>query len=186
MLLDSESTGPESNSLRDARPLAITQEQYQAFLDRHAQQSSLIPEDNDTMKDSYLLLDEKMWQVYAYFERQHDNDGAPVSWTVVMAARNRVDQFWTSALRRHFLIQDSTKVILGASGNFQMDETVSIRLAGVVIESAVSCSFTSIDLWWSKSHAHAPRMINGSITSQARRCSERTAQTCGLICCCNT
>lgn len=61
LLLDSENTGPDSNSLRDARNLTITKEQYQAFLDRHARQTSLVPEDNDAMKDSYLLIDEKMW-----------------------------------------------------------------------------------------------------------------------------
>ncbi|KAG9312447.1 hypothetical protein JVU11DRAFT_6831 [Chiua virens] len=60
LLLDSENTGPDTNSLRDARHLTITKEQYQAFLDRHAQQKSLVPEDNDAMKDSYLLIDEKM------------------------------------------------------------------------------------------------------------------------------
>ncbi|KIJ19619.1 hypothetical protein PAXINDRAFT_161168 [Paxillus involutus ATCC 200175] len=51
LLLNSENTGPESNSLRDARDLTITKEQYQAFLDRHAKQTSL---------DSYLLIDERM------------------------------------------------------------------------------------------------------------------------------
>ncbi|KAF8839231.1 radical SAM enzyme [Paxillus ammoniavirescens] len=60
LLLDPENTGPESNSLRDARDLIITKEQYQAFLDRHAKQTSLVPEDNDALKDSYLLIDEGM------------------------------------------------------------------------------------------------------------------------------
>lgn len=61
LLLDSENTGPDSNSLRDARHLTVTKEQYQAFLDRHKAQESLVPEDNDAMKDSYLLIDENMW-----------------------------------------------------------------------------------------------------------------------------
>ncbi|KAF8553083.1 radical SAM enzyme [Imleria badia] len=60
LLLDAENTGPDSNSLRDARKLTITKEQYQVFLDRHKEQKSLVPEDNDAMKDSYLLIDEKM------------------------------------------------------------------------------------------------------------------------------
>ncbi|KAG8215684.1 hypothetical protein J3R82DRAFT_7558 [Butyriboletus roseoflavus] len=60
LLLDSENTGPDSNSLRDARSLTVTKEQYKAFLDRHAGQTSLVPEDNDAMKDSYLLIDEEM------------------------------------------------------------------------------------------------------------------------------
>ena len=46
--------------MRDARGLVITDEQFQAFLDRHKDQPSLVPESNEVMKDSYLLLDEEM------------------------------------------------------------------------------------------------------------------------------
>jgi len=60
LLLDGENTGAESNSLRDGRDLVITKEQFQAFLDRHKGQKSLVPEDNEAMKDSYLNLDEHM------------------------------------------------------------------------------------------------------------------------------
>lgn len=60
LLLDSENTGAETGSLRDARKLVITKDQFQAFLDRHALQKCLVPEDNDAMKDSYLNLDEEM------------------------------------------------------------------------------------------------------------------------------
>ncbi|KAF9221181.1 radical SAM enzyme [Gyrodon lividus] len=60
LLLDSENTGAATGSLRDARHLTITREQFQAFLDRHASQKSLVPEDNESMKDSYLNLDEEM------------------------------------------------------------------------------------------------------------------------------
>lgn len=60
LLLDSENTGAETGSLRDARNLVITKDQFQAFLDRHSSQNSIVPEDNDAMKDSYLNLDEKM------------------------------------------------------------------------------------------------------------------------------
>lgn len=60
LLLDSENTGAETGSLRDARNLIITNEQFKAFLDRHASQKCMVPEDNDAMKDSYLNLDEKM------------------------------------------------------------------------------------------------------------------------------
>lgn len=67
LLLDSENTGPETNSLRDARHLTITKEQYQAFLDRHKGQKSLVPEDNDAMKDSYLLIDERMRYAHVSF-----------------------------------------------------------------------------------------------------------------------
>ncbi|KAF8123295.1 hypothetical protein EV363DRAFT_1180238 [Boletus edulis] len=60
LLLDSENTGAETGSLRDARHLTITTEQFEGFLQRHASQTCLVPEDNDAMKDSYLNLDEKM------------------------------------------------------------------------------------------------------------------------------
>jgi radical S-adenosyl methionine domain-containing protein 2 len=60
LLLDGENTGDKSNSLRDGRDLVITDEQFQAFLDRHKAQKSLVPEDNEAMKDSYLNLDEEM------------------------------------------------------------------------------------------------------------------------------
>ncbi|KIK97541.1 hypothetical protein PAXRUDRAFT_214771 [Paxillus rubicundulus Ve08.2h10] len=60
LLLDAENTGAATGSLRDARHLTITREQFQAFLDRHASQTCLVPEDNESMKDSYLNLDEEM------------------------------------------------------------------------------------------------------------------------------
>ncbi|KAF8159530.1 hypothetical protein B0H34DRAFT_703868 [Crassisporium funariophilum] len=60
LLLDGENTGDASHSLRDATKLIITDEQYQSFLERHKQQKSLVPEDNEAMKDSYLNLDEDM------------------------------------------------------------------------------------------------------------------------------
>ncbi|EGO03598.1 hypothetical protein SERLA73DRAFT_119288 [Serpula lacrymans var. lacrymans S7.3] len=60
LLLDSENTGQETGSLRDARKLVIKDEQFKAFLDRHKDQKCLVPEDNQSMKDSYLNLDEEM------------------------------------------------------------------------------------------------------------------------------
>ncbi|KAF8521385.1 hypothetical protein BU17DRAFT_45765 [Hysterangium stoloniferum] len=62
LLLEGENTGKETNSLRDGRDLVISKEQFEAFLDRHKVQKSLVPEDNEAMKDSYLLLDENMRQ----------------------------------------------------------------------------------------------------------------------------
>ena len=63
LLLDGENTGSETGSIRDARDLVISDQQFKAFLERHKEQKSLVPEDNDTMKDSYLLLDENLWYV---------------------------------------------------------------------------------------------------------------------------
>jgi radical S-adenosyl methionine domain-containing protein 2 len=60
LLLDGENTGSTTGSLRDARNLTITSEQFKAFLDRHARQGCLVPEDNESMRDTYLNLDERM------------------------------------------------------------------------------------------------------------------------------
>jgi len=60
LLLDSENTGQATGSLRDARDLVITDEQFSAFLDRHKCQRCLVPESNEAMRDSYLNLDEEM------------------------------------------------------------------------------------------------------------------------------
>ncbi|KAF9475013.1 hypothetical protein BDN70DRAFT_996711 [Pholiota conissans] len=60
LLLDGENTGDGSNSRHDGRDLVITDEQFRAFLERHRAQKSLVPEDIEAMKDSYLLLDEEM------------------------------------------------------------------------------------------------------------------------------
>lgn len=60
LLLDGENTGQENGALRDARDLLVTGEQFAAFLERHRELPCLVPEDNDAMRDSYLLLDEKM------------------------------------------------------------------------------------------------------------------------------
>jgi len=60
LLLDGENTGLGTGSIRDARHLTITSQQFQSFLDKHKSQSCLVPEDNNSMKDSYLNLDEEM------------------------------------------------------------------------------------------------------------------------------
>jgi len=72
LLLDGENTGRENGSLRDARNLVISDEQFEAFLERHKGQRCLVPEDNKTMKDSYLNLDEEMRRVmYTRLSCQH-------------------------------------------------------------------------------------------------------------------
>lgn len=48
-------------ALRDARPLVVTDDQFDAFVQRHAPHiPQLIPEPNNVMQNSYLLLDEDM------------------------------------------------------------------------------------------------------------------------------
>lgn len=45
-------------TLRDARDLTITADEYKAFCDRHRHHKSFIPESNRIMASSYLLVDE--------------------------------------------------------------------------------------------------------------------------------
>jgi radical S-adenosyl methionine domain-containing protein 2 len=59
LILNGENDG-DKESLRDARNLTITDEEFKSFLERHANQECLVPEDNQSMKDSYLCLDEEM------------------------------------------------------------------------------------------------------------------------------
>lgn len=53
---------PEENggagTLRDATNFTITNEQFKNFCDRHLQNECFVPEGNDVMASSYLLLDE--------------------------------------------------------------------------------------------------------------------------------
>ncbi|KAI5476792.1 hypothetical protein MNV49_007307 [Pseudohyphozyma bogoriensis] len=59
--LEGENTG--TGALRTFDRFKVTDEKFQAFLDRHAPQKAagrLVPESNDLMKDSYLILDEEM------------------------------------------------------------------------------------------------------------------------------
>ena len=58
LLVSGENWGPDQVNGRDASDLALSRDEFQRFLDRHARQPNLIAEDNDTMRNSYLLLDE--------------------------------------------------------------------------------------------------------------------------------
>ena len=63
-VLEEENAGGP-NDLRDARPLQVTDDQYWSFVCRHQHGLAsfshvLIPEPNNVMRDSYLLLDEDM------------------------------------------------------------------------------------------------------------------------------
>lgn len=59
LLIDGENMGGE-NQLRDARPLVITDAQFQDFCQRHQHLTCFVPESNLAMRNSYLILDEKM------------------------------------------------------------------------------------------------------------------------------
>ena len=60
LLIHGENAG--EGAKRNAEALTVTSEEFQAFLQRHRNSAAvrevLVPEDNETMKDSYLILDE--------------------------------------------------------------------------------------------------------------------------------
>ena len=60
LLLKDENVG-QADQLRDARPLVVTDQQFEAFVQRHQPTlPQLIAEPNTVMQNSYLLLDEDM------------------------------------------------------------------------------------------------------------------------------
>ncbi|KAF4083969.1 hypothetical protein AMELA_G00123460 [Ameiurus melas] len=58
LLIEGENTGEDS--LREAEKFVIADQEFQDFLDRHQSINCLVPESNQKMKDSYLILDEYM------------------------------------------------------------------------------------------------------------------------------
>ena len=50
----------DSSKLRDVTKFQITKEEFDQFVERHKEIESMIAESNDTMKSSYLILDERM------------------------------------------------------------------------------------------------------------------------------
>ncbi|XP_009940366.2 S-adenosylmethionine-dependent nucleotide dehydratase RSAD2 [Opisthocomus hoazin] len=58
LLIEGENTGEDA--LREAEKFVISDEDFELFLDRHKDVSCLVPESNQKMRDSYLILDEYM------------------------------------------------------------------------------------------------------------------------------
>ncbi|MEQ2308661.1 Radical S-adenosyl methionine domain-containing protein 2 [Ameca splendens] len=58
LLIDGENAG--ETALREAEKFVISDLQFQEFLDRHSAVSCLVPESNEKMRNSYLILDEYM------------------------------------------------------------------------------------------------------------------------------
>ena len=56
LLIEGENVGPEAK--RNALTFIITDEQFERFLQRHQSVPQLVPESNNMMRDSYLILDE--------------------------------------------------------------------------------------------------------------------------------
>lgn len=60
LLLQGENSGSVPGELRDARPMLVSDEQFWSFCHRHSSFDQLVPEPNDVMQNSYLLLDEDL------------------------------------------------------------------------------------------------------------------------------
>ncbi|KAJ8353134.1 hypothetical protein SKAU_G00207010 [Synaphobranchus kaupii] len=58
LVIEGENAG--DNALREAERFVIGDQQFQDFLDRHSDITCLVPESNQKMRDSYLILDEYM------------------------------------------------------------------------------------------------------------------------------
>lgn len=58
LMLEGENAG--EGALRNAARFYVTDEEFDGFLRRHAEVRMLVPENNDAMRDSYLILDEYM------------------------------------------------------------------------------------------------------------------------------
>ncbi|XP_027793702.2 S-adenosylmethionine-dependent nucleotide dehydratase RSAD2 [Marmota flaviventris] len=58
LLIEGENCGDDA--LREAQRFLISDEEFEEFLERHKGVSCLVPESNQKMKDSYLILDEYM------------------------------------------------------------------------------------------------------------------------------
>jgi len=58
LVLNGENAG--GHDLRDATQLQVSRDKFDAFCMRHSEQPMLIPEPNDVMQNSYLLLDEEL------------------------------------------------------------------------------------------------------------------------------
>ena len=56
LVIEEENGGDKT--LRDARDVQISDEEFQSFCDRHKHNECFVPEGNGVMKSSYLLLDE--------------------------------------------------------------------------------------------------------------------------------
>nr|XP_004656942.1 radical S-adenosyl methionine domain-containing protein 2 [Jaculus jaculus] len=58
LLIEGENCGEDA--LREAERFVISDKEFEAFLERHKGVSCMVPESNQKMKDSYLILDEYM------------------------------------------------------------------------------------------------------------------------------
>eukprot|EP00818_Percolomonas_sp_WS_P002444 CAMPEP_0117437542 /NCGR_PEP_ID=MMETSP0759-20121206/1575_1 /TAXON_ID=63605 /ORGANISM="Percolomonas cosmopolitus, Strain WS" /LENGTH=274 /DNA_ID=CAMNT_0005229173 /DNA_START=332 /DNA_END=1153 /DNA_ORIENTATION=- len=58
LLIDGENAS--TKDLRNAQDMVVTDDQWQQFCRRHSSLKQFVPESNDTMRNSYIILDERM------------------------------------------------------------------------------------------------------------------------------
>lgn len=58
MVIGGENAGP--GALKNAETFVITDQQFESFVQKHKAVKQLVPESNAKMKDSYLILDERV------------------------------------------------------------------------------------------------------------------------------
>lgn len=56
LLIEGENVGEEAK--RNAEKFVVSKEQFESFIRRHKSIPQLVPESNEAMRDSYLILDE--------------------------------------------------------------------------------------------------------------------------------
>lgn len=56
--LEVEGENSGANSKRSVQPFLISDEEFSSFVSHHSDVSSLVPESNDTMRNSYIIVDE--------------------------------------------------------------------------------------------------------------------------------
>jgi radical S-adenosyl methionine domain-containing protein 2 len=56
LIIDGENAGDDT--LRNAERFVITDDEFQQFLERHKSVKQLVPESNDAMRYSYIIVDE--------------------------------------------------------------------------------------------------------------------------------
>ena len=57
MLIDGENSG---DAILDASDMVVSDSEFQSFVDRHAHIPYIVPENNDTMRNSYIIMDEDL------------------------------------------------------------------------------------------------------------------------------
>ena len=58
MLIDGENAGP--HALADGARMVVSDDEFRAFVQRHADVPQMVPEDNQTMRNSYIIMDEDL------------------------------------------------------------------------------------------------------------------------------